>query len=142
MRLVTIAISSLLLANCMTSGVSNIVTSKDSVSPGSSVSRSGTAVKLLGSASLQVGAAFPDVSLSDAGFQKRQLSGKGGVRLLSIVPSVDTVVCEEQTHLLGESSAIHPAVERITISRDLPMAQRRFAKEAKLTNVTYLSDYQ
>lgn len=62
------------------------------------------------------------------------------VTIISIVPSIDTVVCEEQTHILGESD-IHPGVELITISRDLPMAQARFAKAAKLENITYISDY-
>jgi thiol peroxidase len=33
-------------------------------------------------------------------------------------------------------------VKRITISRDTPFAQKRFAKEAKLTNIQYLSDYK
>ena len=30
----------------------------------------------------------------------------------------------------------------IVISRDTPFAQKRFAKEAKLTNIQYLSDYK
>lgn len=63
------------------------------------------------------------------------------VSIISIVPSIDTPVCEEQTHILGESD-IHPNIELITISRDLPMAQARFAKLAKLENITYLSDYK
>src|SRR5690606_24532079 len=63
-------------------------------------------------------------------------------RILSIVPSVDTKVCEEQTHILGETPNVNPKVELITISRDLPFAQKRFATDANLENVTYLSDYK
>jgi thiol peroxidase len=68
---------------------------------------------------------------------------KGSVLLLSIVPSLDTPVCEEQTHYLGEKGDSLPSsVKRIVISRDIPFAQKRFAKEAKLSNLQYLSDYK
>jgi thiol peroxidase len=68
---------------------------------------------------------------------------RGAVLFLSIVPSIDTVVCEEQTHYLGEEGEKLPKeIRRITISRDTPFAQKRFAKEAKLTNLQYLSDYK
>jgi len=68
---------------------------------------------------------------------------KGHVLLLSIVPSLDTKVCEVQTHYLGEQGAKLPAdIVRMTISRDTPFAQKRFAEEAKLTTMTYLSDYR
>jgi thiol peroxidase len=68
---------------------------------------------------------------------------KGSVLFLSIVPSLDTPVCEAQTHYLGEEGKrMPPAIKRITISRDIPFAQKRFAKEAKLTEIQYLSDYK
>jgi thiol peroxidase len=68
---------------------------------------------------------------------------KGSILFLSIVPSLDTPVCEEQTHYLGEKGDMLPgSVKRITISRDTPFAQKRFAKEAKLSNIQYLSDYK
>ncbi len=68
---------------------------------------------------------------------------RGSVLFLSIVPSLDTPVCEEQTHYLGEEGQKLPQeVRRITISRDTPFAQKRFAKEAKLTDLQYLSDYK
>jgi thiol peroxidase len=59
------------------------------------------------------------------------------------VASVDTPVCEEQTHYLGEKGDMLPKeIKRIVISRDMPFAQKRFAKEAKLTSLQYLSDYK
>jgi thiol peroxidase len=68
---------------------------------------------------------------------------KGSVLFLSIVPSVDTKVCEAQTHFLGEEGdKLSKEVRRITISRDTPFAQKRFATEAKLTDIQYLSDYK
>jgi thiol peroxidase len=68
---------------------------------------------------------------------------KGSVLFLSIVPSVDTRVCEAQSHYLGEEgSRLPPDVKRITISRDTPFAQKRFAQEAKLTQIQFLSDYK
>jgi thiol peroxidase len=85
------------------------------------------------------------VELTDAMTMNRvDLSKQGGsVLLLSIVPSLDTPVCEEQTHYLGEKGNEVPKdVKRIVISRDTPFAQKRFAKEAKLTNLEYLSDYK
>jgi thiol peroxidase len=68
---------------------------------------------------------------------------KGSIVLLSIVPSIDTAVCEAQTHFLGEEgNRLPPQIKRITISRDTPFAQKRFAKEAKLEHIQFLSDYK
>lgn len=66
----------------------------------------------------------------------------GKVSIINIVPSVDTPVCENQTHILGETSLLNKKIARISISRDLPMAQKRFAKAAKLENIEYLSDFK
>jgi thiol peroxidase len=66
---------------------------------------------------------------------------KGDILFLSIVPSIDTKVCEAQTHYLGDQgSKMPPQVKRIVISRDSPFAQMRFAREAKLTQLQFLSD--
>ena len=71
------------------------------------------------------------------------LSTKGKVRILNIVPSLDTAVCEQQTHHLSEkNNGLDKTIELITISVDTPFAQGRFAKEAKIGNVTFLSDYR
>ena len=117
---------------------------KGSVEPGTAVARGEASFKLLGSA-ISLGKPLPSVNLVDAMTMKEvDLSqDKGSVLLLSIVPSLDTPVCEEQTHILGEEGQKLPQeVRRITISRDTPFAQKRFAKEAKLTNLQYLSDYK
>ena len=59
-----------------------------------------------------------------------------------MVPSLDTPTCDAQTHELSEKNGgLDTQVELITVSMDLPFAQTRFAKDAKITNVTFLSDY-
>ncbi len=69
--------------------------------------------------------------------------GKGKVRIISVVPSLDTKVCEQQTHHLSEKNkGLDKMVELITVSIDTPFAQKRFAEEAKIHNVTFLSDYR
>ena len=113
------------------------------VGPGTTVSFRGEGVPLSGS-SLTLG----DV-LRDAKVTKRDLSTvdlastKGKVRIISVVPSVDTKVCEQQTHYLSEKNhGLDDRVELITVSVDTPFAQDRFAKQAKIDNITFLSDYR
>ena len=117
---------------------------KDSVEPGSKISMKGTPFSLMGTPII-VGKPLPSSVLTDA----KQMNGvdlsmeKGSVLFLSIVPSLDTAVCEAQTHYLGEEGdRLPPSIKRITISRDTPFAQKRFAKEAKLEDIRYLSDYK
>jgi thiol peroxidase len=115
-----------------------------SANPGEQVSFKGKPINLLGSP-LTLGTSLPSIELVDA----MTMNGvdlskeRGTVLLLSIVPSLDTPVCEEQTHYLGERGNMLPReVKRIVISRDTPFAQKRFAKEANLSNLQYLSDYK
>jgi thiol peroxidase len=115
-----------------------------SVTPGEQANFKGKPIKLLGTP-ISVGKSLSSVELVDAmTMNSVDLSReKGSVLFLSIVPSLDTPVCEEQTHYLGEKGNMLPKeVKRIVISRDTPFAQKRFAKEAKLTNLQYLSDYK
>jgi len=112
--------------------------------PGGSVSRGETKVKLLGTR-VSIGNPLPSVTLVDAAtMQEVDLSReRGSVLFLSVVPSIHTRVCEAQSHYLGEKGNSMPGdVRRITISRDTPFAQKRFAHGAKLVNVQFLSDYK
>ena len=138
-----IFLGGLFLAACATTGPMPDI-EKGSMEPGGSVTLRGQPMNLLGNP-IAIGGPLPSVNLTEAGSMKMvDLSQeKGKVLLLSIVPSIDTKVCEAQTHYLGEKGNKLPAtVQRITISRDTPFAQMRFAKEAKLTNIRYLSDYR
>jgi thiol peroxidase len=115
-----------------------------SIEPGSSVARKDQRYNLLGTP-IAVGEPLPPVELVDAMTMKKidPSTMRGSVLFISIVPSVDTAVCEAQTHYLGEEGdKLSPEIKRITISRDTPFAQKRFAREAKLTDLTYLSDHR
>jgi thiol peroxidase len=117
---------------------------KDSVEPGSKITLKGKPLMLMGTPII-VGKPLPPSVLTDPMKMKGVdlSSEKGSVLFLSIVPSLDTAVCEAQTHYLGEEGdRMPPSIQRITISRDTPFAQKRFAKEAKLENIRYLSDYK
>ncbi len=133
----------LILTGCMNKQAP-IIVDAESVTPGTQVTKKGQPLALTGSG-IAVGQRLPDSSLVDAGTGKSvDLNDyRGQVLFLSLVPSIDTKVCEAQTHYLGEEGDRLPSsVKRITISRDTPFAQERFAKEAKLDDVQYLSDYK
>jgi thiol peroxidase len=121
----------------------DIPVDQGSIEPGSSVAMKGKPFKLLGTP-IAVGDTLPSVQLRDATTMKKvDLSTmRGSILFLSIVPSLDTPVCDAQTHYLGEQGdKLSQQIKRITISRDTPFAQKRFAKEAKLTDLQYLSDH-
>jgi thioredoxin-dependent peroxiredoxin len=93
---------------------------------------------------LQTGKIFPTVLLPDLGLNMVDLqSFKDKVTLLSVVPSLDTPTCDKQTHILSEENkGLDKIANLITISRDLPFAQKRFASKTKMQNITFLSDYR
>lgn len=66
----------------------------------------------------------------------------GKVRLISVVPSIDTGVCDAQTRRFNEEAAKVDNVEVLTISADLPFAQKRWCAAAGLENVKTLSDHR
>lgn len=132
-----------LLCNCALTRA-NIPIDNNSVQPGTTVTMGGQNLRLMGKP-IAVGDSLPSVDLVDAMTMKPvDLSKmKGSILFLSIVPSVDTAVCEAQTHYLGEEgNKVAPEIRRIAISRDTPFAQKRFAKEAKLEHIQFLSDYK
>ena len=136
-------IATALLAGCA-SQQGSIIIDAESVSPGTQVSKKGENLPLVGPG-INVGQRLPETKLVDMKTMKDvDLNDyQGNVLFLSIVPSIDTKVCEAQTHYLGEEGDALPAtVKRIVISRDTPFAQARFAKEAKLEDIQYLSDYK
>lgn len=132
-----------LLLGCA-SNIPKALVTPASVQPGSHVTLRGSMVRLIGSP-IAVGNPLPSVELVDAKTMRdvNLSKDRGAVLLLSIVPSIDTPVCEEQTHYLGEQGKRLPGtIRRTVISRDTPYAQMRFAREAKLTHLYYLSDYK
>lgn len=102
----------------------------------SSLALAGTGIST-GEALRSVKLAKGDLSLQDI------TETKGNVRIISVVPSLDTKVCEQQTHYLSEkNNGLDAKVNLYTISVDTPFAQGRFAKEAKINNIKFLSDYR
>ena len=62
-------------------------------------------------------------------------------RLFSVVPSLDTAVCSQQTHKFEESlGGLKDKVASYTISLDLPFAQKRFCDQGNISNMQTLSD--
>lgn len=91
---------------------------------------------------LKVGDKAPDASLLK-GLEEVKLSSTGGaVRLLSVVPSLDTGICDAQTRRFNEEAANLSGVKVFTISMDLPFAQGRFCTTAGIENLTCLSDHR
>jgi len=93
---------------------------------------------------IKVGAAAPDFRVVDNGLQPVTLATDAGkVRLITVVPSLDTPVCDTMTRRFNQEAAelIGP-VAVYTISVDLPFAQKRWCGNAGIEKVTTLSDYQ
>jgi thiol peroxidase len=101
---------------------------------------------MLSGTAIKVGEPLRDIKLTQYDLSLigvNETKGRGKVRIISVVPSLDTKVCEQQTHYLSEKNkGLDKMVELITISMDTPFAQKRFSEEAKIQNVTFLSDYR
>ena len=68
---------------------------------------------------------------------------KGKPTFISVVPSLDTPVCQTQTKKFNEQlSSLGDKVNAITVSLDLPFAMNRFCGAEHITNMRPLSDYQ
>jgi thiol peroxidase len=62
-------------------------------------------------------------------------------RMFSVVPSLDTPVCSQQTKKFDEAlGALKDKVACYTVSLDLPFAQKRFCSAENITNMQTLSD--
>jgi thioredoxin-dependent peroxiredoxin len=114
-----------------------------SAGDGHTVTFKGTPLALEGHG-VKVGDTLPDVQVAKGDLSLMNIAEtKGTVRIISIVPSLDTKVCEQQTHYLSEkNNGLDKNVQMLTVSVDTPFAQGRFAKEAKISNVMFLSDYR
>jgi thiol peroxidase len=101
----------------------------------------GNPVELAGSA-LKSGDKAPDFSCVGAGLSVVSLGDTGGkARLFSVVPSLDTPVCNNQTKRFSdELQALGDKAAAYTVSLDLPFAQQRWCTEAKVENIKNLSD--
>jgi thiol peroxidase len=67
---------------------------------------------------------------------------KGKVKLISVVPSIDTGVCSDQTKRFNEEASKLDNVHVLTISMDLPFAQTRWCAAEGVKNLDTLSDHR
>jgi thiol peroxidase len=107
------------------------------------VTMKGNPVTLLGKVP-EIGKPAPDFTALDNGLQPVSLdSMKGKIRLISAVPSLDTPVCDMQTRRFNkEAAGLGEEVVILTISMDLPFAQKRWCGAAGVDRVQTLSDHR
>ena len=92
---------------------------------------------------LKPGEKAPDFKLVDNGLKDVTLADTGkNVRIISVVPSLDTPVCDAQTKRFNEEAAKLPSVDIITVSMDLPFAQKRWCGAFGVDKVKMLSDHR
>ena len=103
----------------------------------------GNALTLIGS-EIKVGVKAPDFQVLAQDLSTVTLaSSQGKIRLISVVPSLDTPVCDAQTRRFNEEAAQLPAsVSILTISTDLPFAQKRWCGAAGISRIQVLSDHR
>src|ERR1022692_4849398 len=92
---------------------------------------------------LKAGDAAPDFSLVDGGLKTVTLKDTGNqVRIISVIPSLDTPVCDAQTKRFNEEAAKLTGVDIYTVSMDLPFAQKRWCGNYGIDKVKMLSDHK
>jgi thiol peroxidase len=92
---------------------------------------------------LKAGDPAPDFSLVDNALKPITLKDTGAnVRIISVVPSLDTPVCDAQTKRFNEEAAKLPEVDIFTVSMDLPFAQKRWCGAFGVDKVKMLSDHR
>lgn len=103
----------------------------------------GNPMTLLG-AELMVGDTAPDFAVTDNGLAAVSLAGYAGkVKIISAVPSLDTPVCDTETRRFNMEAASLPGeIVVLTVSLDLPFAQKRWCGAAGIDKVVTLSDYR
>lgn len=86
----------------------------------------------------------PDFEVLDNSLSPKRLKDFAGKKILiSVVPSLDTSVCDVQTRRFNEAaSGFEPDVVVLTISMDLPFAQKRWCGAAGVDRVITLSDHR
>ncbi len=92
---------------------------------------------------LKPGDKAPDFRAVDDSLKPLDLAGTGnGVRIFSVVPSLDTPVCDAQTKRFNEEAGKLPDVKIYTFSMDLPFAQKRWCGAFGVDHVKMVSDHR
>jgi len=103
----------------------------------------GNPLTLIGN-EVKLGEPAPDFEALDNNLSPVKLSSfKGKVCIICSVPSLDTPVCDIETRRFNkEAGQLGPDVVVLTISMDLPFAQKRWCGAAGIKNVRTLSDHR
>ena len=103
----------------------------------------GNPMTLLGT-EVKVGDKAPDFKVVDNAMQPATLdSFRGKIKIISAVPSLDTPVCDMETRRFNQEADRMPEnVVVLTVSMDLPFAQKRWCAAAGVEKVKTLSDFQ
>lgn len=106
------------------------------------ITMKGNPLTLLGN-EVKTGSIAPDVTLVANDLSEVKLSSfKGKKVILSVVPSLDTSTCDLQTKRFNQEASKLDNVAVLTISKDLPFAQKRWCGAAGASAVKTLSDYR
>jgi len=107
------------------------------------ITMKGQGLVLLGN-EVKIGDLPEDVTLAGNDLSDVKLSSfQGQVCIISVVPSLDTPVCDVMTRRFNEAAGeLAGDVVVLTISTDLPFAQARWCGAADAENVITLSDYR
>ena len=93
---------------------------------------------------VKAGAAAPEAELLDNDLNPVKLSSyRGKILVLASVPSLDTPVCDLETRRFNDEAAhLGTDIEMVTVSMDLPFAQKRWCGAAGVNRVKTLSDHR
>lgn len=106
------------------------------------ITMGGNPLTLIGK-EIKVGDKAPEFTALKNDLSPYSLKDAGeGVKIISVVPSLDTGVCELQTINFNEKATELKDVTIITLSVDLPFAQGRFCSANSIDKVVTLSDHK
>lgn len=92
---------------------------------------------------LKPGDKAPDFHAVDDSLKPVDLAATGhGVRIFSVVPSLDTPVCDAQTKRFNDEAGKLPSLTIYTFSMDLPFAQKRWCGAFGVDHVKMVSDHR
>tara|TARA_Y100001960_G_scaffold280749_1_gene313860 strand:+ start:37 stop:618 length:582 start_codon:yes stop_codon:yes gene_type:complete len=91
---------------------------------------------------LKIGQPLPNAKLKAYGKTDVDIHElKGKIKIISVVPKLNTPVCDKQTHVFSETNGgLDKYIDIITLSTNTIEEQHLFAKKAKIHNLVFLSD--
>ena len=107
------------------------------------ITMKGNPLTLIGK-ELKIGDSAPDVEVLDNNLSPVKLSSfRGKICVISSVPSLDTPVCDMETRRFNqEAGKLSADIQILTISMDLPFAQKRWCGAAGVDKLVTLSDHR